>query len=54
MFIFLASDNYFTEKELNKKYIPISISNSLISLYNVQLANDTLFPKIPEKLVYTV
>lgn len=54
IFIFLVSDNYFEEKELGKKYIPISISNSLINLYNVQLANDTLFPKIPEKLVYTV
>jgi hypothetical protein len=54
IFIFLASDNYFNEKELKKDYIPISISNSLINLYNTQLANDSLFPKIPEKLVYTV
>lgn len=50
MFIFVLSDNFFADKNINAntKQIPVALSKTLLTLYNTQIANATIFPELPE------
>lgn len=50
MFIFVLSDNFFADKGIviDTPTIPIALSKTILTLYNTQIANTTLFPEIPE------
>lgn len=53
MFIFAASDSFFIDKNipLNNTDIPIALNKSLLTMYNTQIANSTIFPELPEALL---
>lgn len=50
MFIFVLSDNFFADKNIaiDGHTIPIALSKTILTLYNTQIANATLFPELPE------
>lgn len=54
MFIFVLSDNFFADKGIviDTPTIPIALSKTILTLYNTQIANTTLFPEIPEWLLW--
>lgn len=54
MFIFVLSDNFFADKNIaiDGHTIPIALSKTILTLYNTQIANATLFPELPEWLLW--
>ena len=50
MFIFAVSDNFFTDKDIDVRssITPVAISKTVLTLYNTQVANATVFPELPE------
>ncbi len=53
MFIFAVSDNFFADKGIDVRWstLPIALSKTLLTLYNTQVANATIFPELPEWLL---
>ena len=53
MFIFAVSDNFFTDKDIDVRSttIPVALSKTVLTLYNTQVANATIFPELPEWLL---